>query len=86
MYIVSVMILTFSVRDFGHPQFLKSKFGHPVMKILAKSLISSDGFSLRKWDMYVVIPQCLRVPLKLSSGSMILLMITMKLRMILQNI
>ena len=39
MYIISVMILTFSIRDFGHPKFLKSQFGHPVMKILAKSLI-----------------------------------------------
>ena len=38
MYIISVMIFTFSIRDFGHPQFLKSQFGHPVMKILAKSL------------------------------------------------
>ena len=32
------MIFTFSLRDFGHPQFLKSQFGHPVMKILAKCL------------------------------------------------
>ena len=32
------MIITFSIRDFGHPKFLKSQFGHPVMKILAKSL------------------------------------------------
>ena len=32
------MIFTFSIRDFGHPKFLKSQFGHPVMKILAKSL------------------------------------------------
>ena len=38
MYIISVMILTFSIRDFGHPEFLKSQFGHPVKKILAKSL------------------------------------------------
>ena len=38
MYIISVMIFTFSMRDFGHPQFLKSRFGHPVMKLLAKSL------------------------------------------------
>ena len=32
------MIFTFSIREFGHPQFFKSQFGHPVMKILAKSL------------------------------------------------
>ena len=38
MYIISVMIFTFLTRDFGHPKFLKSQFGHPVMKILAKSL------------------------------------------------
>ena len=38
MYIISVMIFTFSNRDFGHPKFLKSQCGHPVMKILAKSL------------------------------------------------
>ena len=37
MYIVSGMIFTFSIRDFGHPQFLKSQFGHPVMRILSKS-------------------------------------------------
>ena len=37
MYINSVMIFTLSIRDFGHPQLLKSQFGHPVMKILAKS-------------------------------------------------
>ena len=30
MYIISVMILNFSIRDFGHPKFLKSQFGHPV--------------------------------------------------------
>ena len=32
------MIFAFSIRDFGHPKFLKSQFGHSVMKILAKSL------------------------------------------------
>ena len=32
------MIFTFSIGDFGHPKFLKSQFGHPVMKIPAKSL------------------------------------------------
>ena len=32
MYIISVMIFTFSIWDFGHPQFLKSQFGPPVMK------------------------------------------------------
>ena len=35
MYIISVMIFPFSIKDFGHPKFLKSQFGHPVMKILA---------------------------------------------------
>ena len=34
MYIISVMIFTFSIRDFGHPKFLKSQLGHPVMKSL----------------------------------------------------
>ena len=29
MYIIRVMIFTFSIKDFGHP-----KFGHPDMKIL----------------------------------------------------
>ena len=38
MYIISVMIFTYSIRDFGHPLFLKSHFGHSVMKISAKSL------------------------------------------------
>ena len=42
------MIFTFSIRDFGHPKFLKSQFGHPVMKILAMSL---DG---------VIMPCCER--------------------------
>ena len=32
------MIFSFSIKDFGHPKFLKSQFGHPVVKILAKSL------------------------------------------------
>ena len=39
IYIIKVMIFTFSIRDFGHPKFLKSQFGHTVMKILAKSLL-----------------------------------------------
>ena len=34
------MIFTFSIKDFGHPKFLKSQFGHSVMKILAKSLMA----------------------------------------------
>ena len=33
MDILSVMIFTFSIKDFGHPKFYKSQFGHPVMKI-----------------------------------------------------
>ena len=44
MYIISVMIFTFSTRDFGHPKFLKSQFGHPVMKVLAKSML--------QWTLY----------------------------------
>ena len=35
------MIFAFSIKDFGHPKFLKSQFGHPVMKILAESLDST---------------------------------------------
>ena len=38
MYMVSLMTYIFSARGFGHPVFLKPQFGHPVMKILAKSL------------------------------------------------
>ena len=34
------MIFIFSISDFGHPKLLKSQYGHPVMKILAKSLPS----------------------------------------------
>ena len=37
------MIFTFSIRDFGQPKFLISQFGHPVMKILAKSLYSGGA-------------------------------------------
>ena len=40
LYIFTVMIFTFSIRDFGHPKLLKSQFGHRVMRILAKSLIN----------------------------------------------
>ena len=39
MYVISGMIFIFSIRDFGHPKCLKSQFEHPVMKILAKSLL-----------------------------------------------
>ena len=39
MYMVSMMTYFFSARGFGHPVFLKPHFGHPVMKILAKSLM-----------------------------------------------
>ena len=31
----------FSVRGLGHPVVLKPHFGHPVMKILAKTLVAS---------------------------------------------
>ena len=44
MYIISIMIFTFSIRDFGHPQFVKYHFGHPVIKIMAKSLRGRGGF------------------------------------------
>ena len=40
MYMVSIMTYFFSVRGFGHPVFLKPHFGHPVMKMLAKTLDS----------------------------------------------
>ena len=33
-----MMTYFFSARGFGHPVFLKPDFGHPVMKILAKTL------------------------------------------------
>ena len=39
MYMVSMLTYFFSVRGFGHPVFLKPHFGHPVMKILAKTLL-----------------------------------------------
>ena len=42
MYMVSMMTYFFSVRGFGHPVFLKPHFGHPVMKILAKTLTVRD--------------------------------------------
>ena len=38
MYMVSMMTYYFSTRGFGHPVFMKPHFGHPVMKILAKTL------------------------------------------------
>ena len=41
MYIISVMIFTFLIRDLRHPEFLKSQFGHPVMKLLSKSLAAA---------------------------------------------
>ena len=34
-----MMTYFFTVRGFGHPVFLKPHFGHPVMKILAKTLL-----------------------------------------------
>ena len=36
--------LFFSAREFGHPVFLKPHFGHPVMKILAKTLFTTHDF------------------------------------------
>ena len=48
MYMVSVMTYYFSVRGFGHPVFLKPHFGHPVMKILAKTLLGGQEHVLEK--------------------------------------
>ena len=42
MYMVSMMTYCFSVRGFGHPVSLKPHFGHPVMEILAKTLLSTQ--------------------------------------------
>ena len=56
MYIISVMIFTFSIRDFGHPKFLNSHFGHPVMKIMAKSLHASLQIS---WELFLLTRKCL---------------------------
>ena len=44
MYIIIMMIFTYSIWDFGHPRFLKSQFGHPAMKILAKSLVTTHDY------------------------------------------
>ena len=46
MYVVSMMTYFFSARGFGHPVFLKPHFGHPVMKILAKTLMIRPKKSL----------------------------------------
>ena len=40
-----MMTYFFSVRVFGHPVFLKPHFGHPVMKILAKTLYGLIHYS-----------------------------------------
>ena len=42
MYMVSMITNFFSVRGFGQGVFLKPHFGHPVMKILAKTLGTSN--------------------------------------------
>ena len=59
MFKISVMIFIFSIRDFGHPKFLKSWFGHPdpVMKILAKSLGKSTP--MYNFTSAVTMPQIL---------------------------
>ena len=49
MYLISVMIFTFSIRDSEHPKLLKSQFGHPVMEILAKSLYGTFRDELWAW-------------------------------------
>ena len=41
---VSMMTYIFSARGFGHPVFLKPHFGHPVMKILAKTLPEASAW------------------------------------------
>ena len=46
MYIISVMIFIFSIRDFGHPKYLKLQFGHPNMKILDKSLLEGTLYHI----------------------------------------
>ena len=50
---VSMMTYFFSVRGFGHPVFVKPHFGHPVMKILAKSLsgiyVKNDEWMKNAW-------------------------------------
>ena len=46
MYMVSMMTYLCSVRGFGHPVFLKPHFGHPVMKILAKTLVEDINPSM----------------------------------------
>ena len=51
MYMVSMMTYSFSVRGFGHPVFLKPYFGHPVMKILAKTLLPALGIG---WGLRVI--------------------------------
>ena len=56
MYIIRVMIFTCSIRDFGHPKFLKSQVGHTVMKILAKSQLGG----LQKYFHYVYKIECMR--------------------------
>ena len=54
---ISVVIFTFSIKDFGHPQFLKSLFGHPVMKILAKSLITGPTGPVTVFELIAFRPE-----------------------------
>ena len=67
MYIISVMIYTFSIRDFGHLVFLYSQFGHPVMKILAKSLDTTevaDTTFLYFWNKEIPIWSVIQKPMR----------------------
>ena len=50
MYMVSMMTNFFSTRGFGHPVFSKPHFGHPVMKILAKTLPGRQGFYIMPYS------------------------------------
>ena len=48
MYMVSMMTYCFSVRGFGHPVSLKPHYGHPVMEILAKTLLPAQIYAFNK--------------------------------------
>ena len=48
MYIICVMIFTFSIREFEHPKFLKSQFGHPVMEVSVLTLFRAGFLKVRQ--------------------------------------
>ena len=72
MYIViSLMIFTFSIRDFGHSKFLKSQCVHPFMKILAKSLTGTGtGIISESTDLYRFIPWLKVLLTRFISGTL----------------